>query len=231
MQADVSPLDQLADLVTQHPAESCRDPRDLLRPPRRDRLPAQELADQRGELVVGGGELCADRRDVAQQPHDISGTLAVAKQRELLPIGVEHVREARKSIPLATIVASVARRVDALAGCLDFDEADQSAADMGGVVGSDAILGEVMLTSEDDIGDPDACRHLRHELLERSAQEILWFAGPRGEASGDRLSKTADGDVESSHLSHGRLCPGCHCLWTPIQLSERRDDRARDPRS
>jgi hypothetical protein len=73
-------------------------------------------------------------------------------------------------------VASVSPRVNPLARGFEFYEPDQRVVESDTVVRADAILGKAVLASQDRFTQLRVARELDDQLLEGTAQKILWLS-------------------------------------------------------
>ena len=188
---------RIGHVAAQHPAQRRQqrcEAREVDPPPavqRQDRLPGQEVAQQRlhGAGVFPRHRLPALSGHVAREADDSPHTLAAPVQRPLVPIGVEQVGDGRETLELRPVAALEAGRVRARAGRLELDVPGQPSVTVDGVIGTPETIGQGRFARTDDALAPRR-RHRLHQMLEGTAKLVLRPApDQRGRLGGDRLGE------------------------------------------
>ena len=188
---------RIGHVAAQHPAQRRQQRREAreVDPPlavqRQDRLPGQEVAQQRlhGTGIFGPDRLPSVAGHVSREANDSSGPLAPAIECPLVPVGVEQVGDGRETPELRPVAAFEAGRVRARAGSFELDVPGQQSVTVDGVIGTPETVGQGRFARTDDALAPRR-RHRLHQMLEGTAKLVLRPApDQRGRLGGDRLGE------------------------------------------
>ena len=205
---------RLRHVVAQQPAERRQQPGERLEvdPPapvlRQDRLPAEEVPQQPGELrrVPLAHRPGALRHDVAAQPDDPPAVLAVAVQRPLVAVAVEDVRNRREALELLPVAAAEAPPLGACPRRLQLHVPHQRAiAGHSEVRPAEAARQRGLPRTGG--ADSELGRHSRQQVLERRPQLLLGAARQRRRAFlGHRIREGANSGECNIGLGHDDAC-------------------------